>query len=89
MMILFRNDDLAQIVIHTANMVAEEWENLTQGVWRSPLLRLLPSGASRAAQRTQAAQGGAVGSGAKFKLDLLAYLRAYPKTCAPLISHLA
>ena len=59
-------------------MIHIDWSNMTQAVWRSPLLPLLsesplpegnPAGASNASPR--------FGTGAKFKLDLLAYLHKY------------
>lgn len=71
MLILFRHDDSAQVIIHTANMIAKDWTNLTNGVWRSPQLPLLKSTTT-----TTAADAG-IGSGARFKTDLLNYLRAY------------
>ncbi|KAJ8119843.1 hypothetical protein O1611_g10521 [Lasiodiplodia mahajangana] len=43
MLILFRHDDTAQVVIHTANMIAKDWTNMTNGVWISPLLPKLQS----------------------------------------------
>lgn len=70
MLILLRHDDSAQVIIHTANMISRDWTNMTQAVWRSPLLPLLSTtspGDSRAR----------IGTGAKFKADLLNYLRAY------------
>ena len=78
MMVLIRHDDSAQVIIHTANMIERDWANMTQGVWRSPMLRLLPP------SHTQE-DGGAdpdagphpIGSGHRFKGDLLTYLSAY------------
>lgn len=87
MLILFRHDDTAQIVIHTANMIARDWTNMTQAVWRSPLLPLESS--------SQATTGGkqvpTIGNGAKFKIDLLNYLRAYNRkwdVCDALVTKL-
>lgn len=61
-----------RVVIHTANMIPGDWANMCQAVWRSPLLPL---------QRSDSRPGvegiAAVGSGARFKRDLLAYLNAY------------
>ncbi|KAF7712402.1 Uncharacterized protein PECH_003305 [Penicillium ucsense] len=73
MMILIRHDDLAQVVIHTANMIHGDWANMTQAVWRSPLLPLqaVPNTTNVSSQQTVFA------SGARFKRDLIAYLRAY------------
>ncbi|KAI0404384.1 tyrosyl-DNA phosphodiesterase [Xylaria palmicola] len=71
MLVLLRHDDTAQVIIHTANMIAKDWTNMTNGVWASPLLPRL--------QQVQqaAATHGAMGSGTRFKFDLLSYLRAY------------
>ncbi|GAP82857.1 putative tyrosyl-DNA phosphodiesterase [Rosellinia necatrix] len=73
MLVLLRHDDTAQVVVHTANMIAKDWTNLTNGVWTSPLLPRLASASDEAA----AAGGLVVGSGPRFKADLLAYLSAY------------
>lgn len=102
MMILLRHDDLAQcvswfymscsglttdltrIVIHTANMIRQDWTNMTQAVWRSPLLPLSPPG-SRVSSQTSSN----IGSGARFKRDLLSYLKAYGlKKTGPLVQQL-
>lgn len=89
MMILLRHDDTAQVIIHTANMIARDWTNMTQSVWRSPLLPLL--------KRPQA-QGTvgdgrlpSIGSGEKFKIDLLNYLQEYDRrrtVCRALVEKL-
>ncbi|ODA76325.1 hypothetical protein RJ55_08170 [Drechmeria coniospora] len=88
MMILFRRDDSAQVVIHTANMISKDWTNMTNAVWRSPLLpKLTPPGSSN-----QGSPSGEHGSGGKFKSDLLGYLRKYDRrtvTCRPLADELA
>lgn len=87
MLILLRNDDTAQVIIHTANMIQRDWRNMTQGVWRSPLLPLLVD-----QQDQPDEESAAFGSGAKFKVDLLNYLRAYDtrrKTCESLVERLA
>lgn len=70
-MILLRHDDTAQVIIHTANMISRDWTNMTQAVWRSPPLPLLRDGESDGDGKLR------VGSGEKFKADLLNYLRAY------------
>ncbi|DAA74940.1 TPA_exp: Uncharacterized protein A8136_2358 [Trichophyton benhamiae CBS 112371] len=69
MMILIRHDNLAQVIIHTANMIPRDWGNMTQAVWRSPLLPLSQSQVDDTC--------GVFGSSARFKRDLLAYLEAY------------
>ncbi|RCI09508.1 hypothetical protein L249_4087 [Ophiocordyceps polyrhachis-furcata BCC 54312] len=77
MMVLFRRDDTAQVVIHTANMIAKDWTNMTNAVWRSPSLPKL--------QYASAPPSG-------FKADLLAYLASYDRRgpiCKPLADQLA
>lgn len=69
MMILIRHDDTAQVIIHTANMISQDWTNLTQAVWRSPLLPI-----SDAENEPSEAP---IGSGARFKQELLNYLQGY------------
>lgn len=72
MLILFRHDDTAQVVIHTANMISKDWTNMTNAAWLSPMLPLL--------SQPNRGQGDApMGSGPKFKADLLSYLGAYNK----------
>ncbi|KAH8424596.1 tyrosyl-DNA phosphodiesterase 1 [Aspergillus melleus] len=86
MMILLRHDDLAQVIIHTANMIPGDWENMCQAVWSSPLLPL---------QTQTQTQNGAeeasttLGTGSRFKRDLLAYLSEYgPKKTGRLVDQL-
>ncbi|KAK3324704.1 tyrosyl-DNA phosphodiesterase-domain-containing protein [Cercophora scortea] len=89
MMILFRHDGMAQVVIHTANMIARDWGNMTQAVWRSPLLPLL--GVPAADQDSVGEVEPRIGSGEKFKIDLLNYLRAYDgqrATCREIVEEL-
>ncbi|KAI1102373.1 phospholipase D/nuclease [Jackrogersella minutella] len=71
MLVLFRHDDTAQVIIHTANMISKDWTNLTNGVWQTPRLPRLvgPQASSKLDMR--------IGRGPKFKADLLNYLRAY------------
>ncbi len=85
MLILIRHDANAQVIIHTANMIPFDWGNMTQGLWKSPLLPLTTS--SNPSSHT-----GQMGSGSKFKTDLLNYLRAYDSKrtiCKPLIEQLS
>jgi tyrosyl-DNA phosphodiesterase-1 len=70
MMVLLRHDDAAQLVIHTANMIRQDWTNLTQAVWRSPLLPL-------STLDHDATPHAPIGSGARFKQELVNYLEAY------------
>ncbi|KAJ8123841.1 hypothetical protein ONZ43_g304 [Nemania bipapillata] len=67
-------------------MIAKDWTNMTNGVWISPLLpKLQPP-------HQPAEKHGAVGSGPRFKFDLLSYLRAYNtvrNVCSSLVDDLA
>ena len=86
MMILFRHDDTAQVIIHTANSIVSDWTTLTNAVWKSPLLPLLKEPPPDGQQPLS------LGSGERFKQDLLVYLRAYDArrvTCRPLIEQLS
>lgn len=71
MIVLFRHDNLAQVVILTGNFIQRDW-SMSQAVWRSPLLPLLV-GDIRPHSPTTAF----VGSGLRFKYDLIAYLNDY------------
>lgn len=85
MLILFRHDDTAQVIIHTANMIPFDWANMTQALWKSSML---PKMADCLAPSTS----NAFGSGSKFKTDLLNYLRAYDgerTICKPLVEELS
>lgn len=87
MLVLFRHDSTAQVIIHTANMIAFDWANMTQAVWQSPHLPELP-----AYQPSPSSESDEIGSGSKFKADLLNYLRAYDQKrviCKPLIEQLS
>lgn len=92
MMILFRHDDTAQVIIHTANMIAKDWTNMTNAVWRSPLLPLATAAsASASATSDTSSDPPPIGSGQRFKADLLSYLRCYDRrrvVCKPLADHL-
>jgi len=80
MFILFMHDEQAQIVIHTANMLAKDWTNMTQAVWRSPLLPKVEGQVHRLT--------GPVGSGFRFKQDLTSYLKAYGAKTKALVKQL-
>ncbi|KAK1139289.1 hypothetical protein N8T08_001135 [Aspergillus melleus] len=84
MMILLRHDDLAQVIIHTANMIPGDWENMCQAVWRSPLLPL-----RRQMQNAAEEASTTLGTGSRFKRDILAYLSEYgPKKTGRLVDQL-
>ncbi|XP_026705668.1 tyrosyl-DNA phosphodiesterase 1 [Athene cunicularia] len=66
MMLLLYEEGL-RVVIHTSNLIAEDWHQKTQGIWLSPLYPRLPQGTT----------GSAGESETKFKSDLISYLMAY------------
>ncbi|CAI0646196.1 unnamed protein product, partial [Colletotrichum noveboracense] len=84
MMILFRHHNRsAQVIIHTANMIPEDWKIMTNGVWASPVLACLPNGTGPSLDVP-----GQIGTGSRFKHDMLAYLKAYERPEAPAFKHL-
>ncbi|KAI1807209.1 phospholipase D/nuclease [Daldinia bambusicola] len=85
MIILFRHDFTAQVIIHTANMISKDWTNMTNGVWQSPLL-FRTTGPHKPSETDMR-----IGYGGRFKADLLNYLRAYNTKrplCESMISEL-
>ena len=82
MFILFTHDDHAQVIIHTANMLEKDWTNMTQAAWASPMLTLLDD-------QKSTPTFGKIGSGSRFKHDLLAYLAAYGSKAKSLRNQLA
>lgn len=63
-------------------MISGDWANMCQAVWRSPLLPL-QKGKDIASARSR------IGSGARFKRDLLSYLAAYgPQKTGSLVQQL-
>ncbi len=63
------SDGSSRVVIVTANFIAQDWR-MCQAVWRSPLLPI--------ENKSISASGlPALGTGARFKHDILAYLRSY------------
>ncbi|QNP97702.1 YALIA101S14e00936g1_1 [Yarrowia lipolytica] len=68
MMVLFFKEDKgersAQVVIHTANMIHHDWDNMTQGVWKSQKVK------EKRKTNTE-------GSTSTFETDLVAYLSEY------------
>jgi tyrosyl-DNA phosphodiesterase-1 len=83
MLILIRHDDQAQVIIHTANMISRDWGNMTQAIWRSPLLPLRVPTGDRPQQESYP-----IGSGQRFKVDLLRYVGAYGRRLSELKSQL-
>lgn len=75
-MVLFYGDnaDHCEIIIHTANLIAHDWENTTQGVWRSGRLART-SGDYKKSQ---------------FQTDFIEYLQSYKlSSLKPLIKQIA
>ncbi|KAL6717276.1 hypothetical protein ACLMJK_005191 [Lecanora helva] len=68
--VLFRQDNLAQIVILTGNFIERDW-SMSQAIWRSPLLPLLRE------EDSLPPWPGPLGSGSRFKHDVLSYFRGY------------
>ena len=89
MLVLFHHDDTAQIIIHTANMISRDWGNMTQAVWQSPMLPLLPSTAETSPSNQVDLEAPAIGSGERFKVDFIRYLKAYGNRLKTLTSLLA
>lgn len=87
MMVLFRADDTAEIIIHTANLIPRDWGNMTQAAWISPRLPLLKPDTQQS--NSSARTPPPAGSGEKFKIDFLNYLRSYKTACKPLVDQLA
>jgi tyrosyl-DNA phosphodiesterase-1 len=82
MLVLFRHDDHAQIIIHTANMIPKDWTNMTQAVWQSPLLPLSTDAAV-------SSEANPIGSGNRFRTDIIRYLHSYEKRLHKLTDQLA
>ncbi|KAF7553847.1 hypothetical protein G7Z17_g3315 [Cylindrodendrum hubeiense] len=74
MMIIFRHDDTAQVIIHTANMISKDWTNMTNAVWKSPILPKTSEEVNATPLIDQP-----VGNGERFKSDLTNYLRSYDR----------
>ncbi|KAK1778569.1 tyrosyl-DNA phosphodiesterase-domain-containing protein [Copromyces sp. CBS 386.78] len=87
MMVLFQADDTAEIIIHTANLIPKDWGNMTNAAWISPRLPLLKPETQHSTSSTRSSRP--AGSGEKFKIDLLNYLRSYRAACKPLVDQLS
>ncbi|KAL8669637.1 MAG: hypothetical protein Q9168_005780 [Polycauliona sp. 1 TL-2023] len=72
MIILFRHDDTAQINIVTGNFIERDW-SMCQAIWRSPCLPLQ----SPPSSSQDPLDSFPVGSGPRFKRDILRYLNSY------------
>ncbi|ANB11805.1 tyrosyl-DNA phosphodiesterase 1 [Sugiyamaella lignohabitans] len=84
MMVLFfktkDGEEEAQVVIHTANLIEFDWSNMTQGVWKSPRLKLKSRGESTNSDSSSV--------GIKFGNDFLKYLRKYRNKSAKLAAEM-
>lgn len=81
MIILFRHDDLAQVIIMTANLIRGDWV-MSQAIWKSPLLRTRnPPSDNKAGSKI-------LGTGSRFQKDLTAYLKSYGSKLKDLITQL-
>jgi tyrosyl-DNA phosphodiesterase-1 len=70
-------------------MIAGDWANMTQAVWRSPVLPLSSADSSRGGSNVTPTPI-PWGSGARFKRDILAYLKEYGlKKTGSLVEQLA
>ncbi|XP_068110666.1 tyrosyl-DNA phosphodiesterase 1 [Hyperolius riggenbachi] len=69
MMLLLYEEGL-RVVIHTSNLIHDDWHQKTQGIWLSPLYPKLPEGSSSLAGE----------SVTNFRADLMAYLGSYNST---------
>ncbi|XP_037688012.1 tyrosyl-DNA phosphodiesterase 1 [Choloepus didactylus] len=65
MMLLLYKEGL-RVVIHTSNLIHEDWHQKTQGIWLSPLYPRIPPGTHSSGESTT-----------HFKADLISYLMAY------------
>ena len=72
MMVIFRHDELAQIIILTANFITQDFR-MCQAVWKSPPLPCLSHPDDNRIPYTDTT----IGSGARFKQDFLDYLAHY------------
>lgn len=80
-MVLFRHDDLAQVVILTANFIERDFR-MSQAIWRTPLLPLKEDAAPPSDSVPP------LGSGLRFKYDLLAYFHGYSRNGTATLAHL-
>ncbi|XP_069592716.1 tyrosyl-DNA phosphodiesterase 1 isoform X1 [Ranitomeya imitator] len=66
MMLLLYEEGL-RVVIHTSNLIHDDWHQKTQGIWLSPLYPRLPEGSSSLAGESRT----------NFRSDLVSYLSSY------------
>ncbi|XP_055989863.1 tyrosyl-DNA phosphodiesterase 1 [Sorex fumeus] len=65
-MMLLQYEEGLRVVIHTSNLIRDDWHQKTQGIWLSPLYPRLAPGSP-----------GGGDSATHFKADLISYLTAY------------
>ena len=73
LMAIFRQDSLAQVIIMTANLIEQDFR-MSQAFWKTPLLPLQTNNPLPSSSLPM------LGTGPRFKQDLLAYFRAYGPT---------
>ncbi|XP_041069779.1 tyrosyl-DNA phosphodiesterase 1 isoform X1 [Carcharodon carcharias] len=66
-MMLLLYEEGFRVVIHTSNLIRDDWHQKTQGIWLSPLYPRLPEGSSESAGESMT----------NFKRDLIDYLTSY------------
>ncbi|XP_067894350.1 tyrosyl-DNA phosphodiesterase 1 [Heterodontus francisci] len=66
-MMLLLYEEGFRVVIHTSNLIHDDWHQKTQGIWMSPLYPRLPEGSSETAGESRT----------NFKRDLIDYLTSY------------
>ncbi|XP_036284994.1 tyrosyl-DNA phosphodiesterase 1 isoform X2 [Pipistrellus kuhlii] len=65
-MMLLQYEEGLRVVIHTSNLIREDWHQKTQGMWVSPLYPRMAHGTHGSGESTT-----------HFKADLISYLMAY------------
>ncbi|KAM6467476.1 tyrosyl-DNA phosphodiesterase 1 isoform 1-T1 [Liasis olivaceus] len=66
-MMLLNYEEGLRVVIHTSNLIDEDWYQKTQGIWLSPLYPRLPPGSAESDGESHT----------HFKSDLISYLMSY------------
>uniref|UniRef100_A0A8C5RQ64 Tyrosyl-DNA phosphodiesterase 1 n=2 Tax=Laticauda laticaudata TaxID=8630 RepID=A0A8C5RQ64_LATLA len=66
-MMLLKYEEGLRVVIHTSNLIDDDWYQKTQGIWLSPLYPRLPPGSADSAGESHT----------NFKSDLISYLISY------------
>ncbi|XP_044292119.1 tyrosyl-DNA phosphodiesterase 1 [Varanus komodoensis] len=66
-MMLLQYEEGFRVVIHTSNLIEDDWYQKTQGIWLSPLYPRLPPGSAETDGESHT----------NFKSDLISYLMSY------------